>query len=386
MSDNYTNIADLKKPPPSPGFFNRHLNPIFAMTVFILFILNIVLYSYYFIYIKSQPLQLADLTSTPVINQLALSLDSPIDQLIISQNLVIINGKTEPTTPVVFYTEVDSNSVVSDELGRFEGSINLVAGINNLTVTAFADDGRERSINLDLVYDEDNVMGAKSGNNQNDNSQKNKATIGQVENVTTDAVIVEDQKTKKQTKIVIDKDTLILDKTNKKMTTPNFKLKDKVAVIASDSGLVDKKEIKALKVYVRQATDSAQIGQKKRHAIQGVINAINGQLITLVHQIQRERVSNIMVNAATVIKMKGKLTASLSDLVVGQRIVAVGDLDESNLLVAKLIHIIPGKAVGIFKKQPLATPSAIISETPTPTASTTPTIEPTIIETPTTTP
>ena len=62
--------------------------------------------------------------------------------------------------------------------------------------------------------------------------------------------------------------------------------------------------------------------------------------------------------------------ATLADLSLGLRIAAVGDLNEEGLLVAKRIHVIPGKATGIFEKQPFTAPEATGTATPsaTPTA------------------
>jgi len=60
-----------------------------------------------------------------------------------------ING--EPA--LVFYTEDDENTVEADSKGNFTGSVRLAEGINTLVVTAFSDDGQEKSISLNVIND-----------------------------------------------------------------------------------------------------------------------------------------------------------------------------------------------------------------------------------------
>ena len=80
--------------------------------------------------------------------------------------------------------------------------------------------------------------------------------------------------------------------------------------------------------------------------------------------------------------MKGVVNASLANLQIGQRITAVGDVNNDGSIIAKLVHVIPGKATGILKKNPLATPSATLSITPALSPSPTATISPVLTATP----
>lgn len=325
---------------------------------------------------------------TPIIPQpLILSLESPAEGMIATEEQITVKGQTLPATTVVFYTASDANSVESDADGHFEGVINLTTGINSLTIAAFAANGEERALVLDLVFDEP-VLGVKTESSQPPGQTKKEtptppqATIGNVKQVTPDRIIVEEKKIKKQTEAVVDKNTKIIGQDNKILKLEKVKPKDLVAIISTESGTpTDGLKIKkVLKIYVRQATDSAQTKQSKRHALQGLITNISGEIITLAHQIHRERVYTLLVDAQTVIKIKGTETASLADLAVGQRIAAVGDLNEEGIIVAKRIHVIPGKATGLFEKYPVATPSATITPTSTPSA--TPTEEPSPTPTP----
>ncbi len=120
---------------------------------------------------------------------------------------------------------------------------------------------------------------------------------------------------------------------------------------ASKSSKVKVKKLE--KIEVREATQSAQ---GKRHAIQGLVTAIDGLMITLVHQIQRDRVYKVLYSSSTLIKSKE--SSGSASLQVGLRIIVVGDLNDQGVLVAKRIFVIPGKATGIFKRLPLSTSSA----------------------------
>ena len=170
---------------------------------------------------------------------------------------------------------------------------------------------------------------------------------------------------------IVDNNTLILNQENKLIRLNTLKLNDKAAVIATDSAEATPGGTakKALKIFVRQATSSAALRQMKRRAVEGVITNISGNTITLTHQIQRDRVYTLLVSPLTIVKIKGVVNGTITDLAIGQRVTAVGDLNENGMLVATRIHLIPGKATGIFQKYPISTPSASLTATPTATAS-----------------
>ena|SRR3989344_2621270 len=114
-------------------------------------------------------------------------------------------------------------------------------------------------------------------------------------------------------------------------------------------------EFKARKIFVREASASAS-AQFKRRAVMGVISTLNGNTITLTHRIQTDRVYTVYFDSNTIIKSKSSATSSAA-LAVGQRIAAVGILKDVGIL-AKLIHIIPGRTVS-------PVPTASLSATPT---------------------
>lgn len=103
-----------------------------------------------FIYYKSTYKDSSPVSQT---SPLLLALESPTEGSVISDDQVLVKGKTSPNSTVVFYTDLEENSVDSDSSGKFEGTIKLSAGINTLTVTAFAENGNEKTLTLDIVND-----------------------------------------------------------------------------------------------------------------------------------------------------------------------------------------------------------------------------------------
>lgn len=94
--------------------------------------------------------------STPQVPSLPLSLDSPAEGALITDNKIAVKGRTKPNTTIAFYSDIDENSVESDSYGNFEGSVGLAEGINTLTVTAFDENGNEKSLAVDIVNDSSN--------------------------------------------------------------------------------------------------------------------------------------------------------------------------------------------------------------------------------------
>jgi hypothetical protein len=220
---------------------------------------------------------------------------------------------------------------------------------------------------------------AKSDNANSEKGQGN-VVVGNVEDVKKDKITVEENKGQgKKVEANLDGQEEIIKQginKGKGSVLNNIKKQDKVAIITEDatkSGKVGK----VVKIFVKDATTSAQ---SKRRAVAGVITEINGTTLTIVHQIHRERVSSVSGGEATVIKMKGVENPTFANLQVGQRVAAVGDLNSDGGILAKRIHVIPGKAVGIFNRLPVASssaiPSASASASPVTSATPEPTIEP----------
>lgn len=116
--------------------------------------------------------------------------------------------------------------------------------------------------------------------------------------------------------------------------------------LATPPGLLNKLG----RLSVHSATPGASL---KRRAVYGVITAVQGDVLTLAHPIQRNRTVSITVNAQTVIQGRGT-TLTVADLTVRTRIIAFGTRQAAGLLATR-IQVIPGRATGIGSKFPSPT-------------------------------
>ena len=209
---------------------------------------------------------------------------------------------------------------------------------------------------------------SNAGGNSNSESH-GKASVGEVKEVNPNKITIEENKSNKKLEADVDSSTKIIHQGNKgkgKGSTSSIKKDDTVAVVSSDSaGKKTGKIGKAIKIFVKEATTSAQ---SKRRAIQGVVLSINGTIINIAHQIHRDRTNTVFTDSNTLFKIKGVENGSLVDVKVGNRIVAMGEATGSGIL-AKRVHVIPGKARGIFRRLPVSTTSATPSGTPEATTS-----------------
>jgi len=300
--------------------------------------------------------------------ELTLSLASPASGVVTENSMLPVSGMTLPGVPVVFYTESHEDSVLSDEKGNFSGSILLDSGMNTLTITAMDENGQEKSLTMEVAYD-DQVLGVKT---ENSNVMADKKAIsGKVEKVSDKQLEVKQNNLGKSETVNIDRLTKVVNSKNKPIKINGVKPNDTTMVVASDDAASGAAKIKkAVKIFVKTATESAQLATKRK-AVQGVVTNVSGKTITLAHQIQRDRTFTVIATDLTIIKMSGSASATLADVQVGKRITAVGDNDGAGGIIAKMIHIIPGKATGVFNKLPV-TPQPTQAPSPTSTSSATP--------------
>lgn len=78
---------------------------------------------------------------------------SPKNQALIENNILTVQGVAAPNATIVLYTDNDQASVDSDTAGNFQSNINLVPGINTLTITAINEKGVEKSVTLEVIND-----------------------------------------------------------------------------------------------------------------------------------------------------------------------------------------------------------------------------------------
>lgn len=110
-----------------------------------------------------------------------------------------------------------------------------------------------------------------------------------------------------------------------------------------------------------------------RQAIYGKVTDISTEekVLTITHPKKPNVVYEVKVTSSTVItkKVDGKIKkVNFEAIVIGDRIVCVAVKDkDSSTFTAKIIHVIPGKAVGLEKITPTPTTAGTTKTSPTPT-------------------
>ena len=119
-------------------------------------IVTVILMAMLFLQPQTTPVSLTPTTTveeTP--QELTLTLESPADGTLAVANEMLVRGTTTPGATVAVFTETDEIIVETDAYGQFETTVQLAAGINSLNITAYSEDGQEKTITLNVVYDEE---------------------------------------------------------------------------------------------------------------------------------------------------------------------------------------------------------------------------------------
>jgi len=216
------------------------------------------------------------------------------------------------------------------------------------------------------------VLGKEDAPGQIKKQETADVNVGTVEEVKPGKVKI---KTKgKNAEIETDENTEIIEKpSGKKLAPGQIKKNDKIATFKKDAQATGSADL----VLVKPATESAKF--KKRRGIYGLVRNINGTSIVISHPIKDDPRYTIQVTENTFIKIKGVEGATIADISLNDRLTAVGNWD-GDVLVVKRIHIIPGKATGLFDK--IATDSASPAGTPSATPTATPSASPVVTPTP----
>ena len=360
-----------------------------------------------FLYIQSKTVSNpAELAAVPTPVSFFLTILSPRGTATAVDGEVAVTGKTLPNTTVMLYSDTDETSLESSVTGAFEGTVLVGDTGGTLTVSAFRDTGEEKTETFVLAgtkrisYVGPDVLG------------KTVMAPGQVQKATNTqtTTIINTASRTPNIKIIKPMPTIQLPKnatasakadimkinTFLVTTTEQPKptklgygtLKQVLSQEATVSSLL-KNSLKLEKMTAIIATPATKL---KRHAISGVITALSEGVITISHQIRQERINTVYVNGLTVISIKNIPDATFANLALGMRIAAVGEPTDEGIL-AKLIHVIPGKAIGVMNRFQTATaggttisPSPVATGTATPVPSLSPqpsaTATPTVITTP----
>ncbi len=138
----------------------------------------------------------------------------------------------------------------------------------------------------------------------------------------------------------------------KKIALADLKVGNKIAAVG-----IAKDEDSGLAKFVVKLTSP----QVRRHTFFGKVSSISGDTLTLVHLIHSDRPAvTVKVNSETTIKIRGKEGAIFADIKVDDKVTASGTVDNSGVITARKLFVIPGKFEGAAPKEATdsATPSA----------------------------
>jgi hypothetical protein len=89
---------------------------------------------------------------TPAATEFSLTIISPEDDSLINTNKVELKGSTVANALIVIAEENGEKIIEADEEGSFATELVLIAGTNEIKITAFNSEGDEVSKTLSLVY------------------------------------------------------------------------------------------------------------------------------------------------------------------------------------------------------------------------------------------
>lgn len=209
-----------------------------------------------------------------------------------------------------------------------------------------------------VVLGKQNTPGKKDSPPGQENKQEVKVNVGRVDKVLPGKI--QGQSRGKKFEVNTDQNTQIVEKpSGKKLNLGQLKRGDQIATIADPNATTPSAKL----VLVKQATDSAK--PQKRRAVYGLVRQIDGNILTVSHPIKDNPRYKVGVAETTTIKIKGLVSPTVADIKVDDRVASVGNW-LGDVLVAKRVHVIPGKATGLFGRiaTDSATPSATLSASP----------------------
>jgi len=89
---------------------------------------------------------------TPIPVGFSLNILSPQDETLIDTNKAEIKGSSVAAAIIVIVAENGEKIIEADENGSFATEVSLVRGINEITITAFNQEGEKTSETLSVVY------------------------------------------------------------------------------------------------------------------------------------------------------------------------------------------------------------------------------------------
>lgn len=95
--------------------------------------------------------QISEPTATPTLSH-KLIITEPLDETITDQENIAITGKTSPNAILTIIGSENEYLLTADRDGNFSTQISLSGGANQITVSAFNENGDKDETTLTLVY------------------------------------------------------------------------------------------------------------------------------------------------------------------------------------------------------------------------------------------
>ncbi|OGD92366.1 hypothetical protein A2697_02670 [Candidatus Curtissbacteria bacterium RIFCSPHIGHO2_01_FULL_41_44] len=204
------------------------------------------------------------------------------------------------------------------------------------------------------------VLGVKDTASGQTKKHEVDVDVGRVNDVKPGKVEIEHKG--KKIEVKTGQGTSIIEKPSGKKLTP-FQLKkdDRIATFANPNATGS---ANLILVKPKSATESAK-PETRRRAVYGLVREINGNILVVSHPIKDNPRYNVEVVEGTIIKIKGLEAATIGNIKAGDRVTAVGNWSGDNLI-AKKVHVIGGRAIGLLERIATgsATPSASLSPSP----------------------
>ena len=299
-----------------------------------------------------------DLASpTPSSGNLTITLAAPEEGDVVTRDTVLVSGITRPKSYVVFSGEEVDYVRSTDHTGAFEQEVDLISGVNNLTVNVFDSDGNFSDLNVILVYssefgtilDEmqnppeedseaspsDSVREAVEQKVQ-DSLNSPKAYLGTITDISESTLQIKaDLGEIQQVSVDEEKSTIVnVGKTNKEIKFADLAIGDYIIAMGFKNG---NNILEAKRVLVTTAPE-----EQKRRAVFGEVKTIDTDEETMTISQADNDVNVVLVKSVEISKLEDEETNSIdfSDIEEKNLIIAVGSETDGEFE-ARSIFVVP---------------------------------------------
>lgn len=121
-------------------------------------IITFIIYRTRFSFLSSQPIispapeGTSETSPAPTMTTQSLSIISPLDESIVGEGKVPLNGVTSPSSWVTILTEKGEKVIQADKKGSFETEIFLISGENEIEFRSISETDEETNKVITVVY------------------------------------------------------------------------------------------------------------------------------------------------------------------------------------------------------------------------------------------